>query len=121
MSKVHIRLELDTPQVLNRFDQRFQRAQKYLDSEVLRCSAPYVPMRDGNLMKSGTLGTKLGSGQVIYNAPYAKKMYYGLNYHFSKDKHPQACAQWFEKAKATSKDDWMNGVGKIITGGDSNG
>lgn len=114
----NIRLEIDVQQVINRFDQRFQQAQKYLDSEVLRCSAPYVPMREvdgGTLMKSGTLGTKLGSGQVIYNAPYAKKMYYGINYHFSKDKHPQACAQWFEKAKATNKDDWVNGVKRIIT------
>ena len=114
MSKVSVRLELDTPQVTNRFEARFQRAQRFLDSEVLRCSAPYVPMRDGNLMRSGTNGTKLGSGQVIYNAPYAKRNYYGLTFHFSKDKHPQACAQWFEKSKATSKDDWLNGVAKII-------
>ena len=73
-------------------------------------------MRDGNLMRSGTNGTKLGSGQVIYNAPYAKRNYYGLDFQFSKDKHPQACAQWFEKSKATSKDDWLNGVAKIIKG-----
>lgn len=113
-AKVTVRLELDSPRVQQRFDQRFQKAQKFLDSEVLRCSAPYVPMRDGNLMRSGTNGTHLGSGQVIYNAPYAKRMYYGLSYNFSRDKHPQACAQWFEKAKATSKKHWMDGVAQII-------
>jgi len=101
----------------NRFDKRYKKAQKFLDSEVLRCSAPYVPMRTGALMRSGDLGTVLGSGKVKYNAPYAKRMYYGLSYHFSKDKHPQACAQWFEKAKSIYIDAWINGVRKIIKGG----
>lgn len=67
-------------------------------------------------MRSGTDGTKLGSGQVIWNAPYARRMYYGLHYHFSTDKHPQACAQWFEKAKAVHKKEWLDTVDKTIKG-----
>ena len=50
--------------------------QKAVDSEVLRRSDPYVPFRAGFLKKSGILGTKIGSGEVIYNAVYAKKNYY---------------------------------------------
>lgn len=114
MSKGSARLVMDVPNVIKRFEPRFAKAQQFLDSEVLRTSAPYVPMRDGNLMRSGTNGTKLGSGQVIYNAPYARKQYYGLNFHFSKDLHPQACAQWFEKAKAVHLKDWIDGVQKIV-------
>lgn len=48
------------------------RVQKALDSEVLRRSDPYVPMRTGALKKSGIIGTKIGSGLVQYVAPYAK-------------------------------------------------
>lgn len=114
--KINVTLQLDTPKVLSRFDERFQKAQKFLDSEVLRTSAPYVPMRSGALMRSGTTGTQLGSGQVKYNIVYAKYQYYGLDHNFSRDKHPQACAQWFEKAKAVHKDAWLAGVGKIIKG-----
>lgn len=53
----------------------FTRAQKYVDSEVLRLTAPYIPMKTGMLIKSGTLGTEIGSGEVNYIAPYAAKQY----------------------------------------------
>lgn len=52
------------------------RVQKVIDSEVLRRSDPYVPFRTGYLKKSGTLGTEIGSGEVVYNALYADKNYY---------------------------------------------
>lgn len=117
MSKsVSVRIIMDVPNVVSRFNPKFQLAQKRLDSEVLRTSAPFVPMRTGALMRSGTNGTKLGTGEIVYDTPYAKKMYYGLNYNFSKDKHPQACAQWFEKAKAIHFDDWMKTVSQTIKG-----
>lgn len=110
------KLVINIQQCLNRFDARFTQAQKFLDSEVLRDSAPYVPMDTGYLMKSGNTGTVIGSGEVRYNAPYAKAMYYGTHLHFSKAKHPQASAQWFEKAKALKKDAWIAGANKIIRG-----
>lgn len=109
-------LVIHTDACCQRFVPKYERAQKFLDSEVLRDGAPYCPMRTGNLMKSGNTGTVIGSGKVIYNAPYAKKCYYGLNMNFSKDKHPQACAQWFEPAKAAKKKIWLDGVDKILKG-----
>lgn len=112
--KIEFKLNMNTSQVIHRLDTRFQKAQRFLDSEVLRCSEPYVPMRTGNLARSGQNGTNIGSGQIIYNAPYAKYQYYGLNHRFNKDLHPQACAQWFEKAKAAHKSEWIGGVERII-------
>ena len=111
---VSYKFHINTQSCLGRFNKKYSAAQKFLDSEVLRDSAPYVPMRTGNLMNSGVTGTVIGSGKIEYNAPYAKCMYYGVSFHFSKDKHPQACAQWFEKAKAAKKDAWLNGVNKIM-------
>lgn len=110
------RLVINTQHCLGRFGTKYSRAQKYLDNEVLKDSAPYVPMRTGNLMNSGITGTQIGSGKVVYNAPYAKAMYYGKSLNFSKDKHPQACAQWFEKAKAAKKEDWIKGVRRVVKG-----
>ena len=52
------------------------KAQAALDSEVLRYADPYVPFRTGMLKESGIAGTVIGSGEVVYNAPYAKKQYY---------------------------------------------
>ena len=116
MSKGY-RLVINTAACVSRYHPKYQKAQQFLDNEVLKDSAQYVPMRTGNLMKSGQTGTVIGSGNVVYNAPYARRMYYGTSFNFSKDKHPQACAQWFEKAKATKKKDWVAGVNKIIRGG----
>lgn len=113
---VGYRLKINTQACIGRFNTKYSAAQKFLDNEVLKDSAPFVPMRTGNLMNSGQTGTVIGSGQIEYNAPYAKTMYYGVGFNFSKDKHPQACAQWFEKAKALKKKDWMNGVDKIVKG-----
>lgn len=112
----NIRLEINTQACLGRFSSKYSQAQKFLDSEVIKDSDPYVPMRTGNLRDSGISGTSLGSGCVVYNAPYAKPMYYGIHCHFSKDKHPLACAQWFEKAKSLKKKDWLDGVNRIVKG-----
>lgn len=91
-------------------------AQKWLDNEVLKHCQPFVPMRTGNLMNSGISGTTLGRGEVVYSAPYARSCYYAKGANFSKDHHPQACAQWFEKAKSIHKGEWKDGVQKILKG-----
>ncbi|WP_304508920.1 minor capsid protein [Anaerotignum sp.] len=51
--------------------------QKYIDSRVITLSAPYTPFQTGTLTRSATLGTVIGSGEVTYNAPYARYLYYG--------------------------------------------
>lgn len=102
---------------LNRFSKQYTRAQTWLDSEVLKDSDPYVPMRTGTLVKSGIRGTVLGSGLIVYNAPYARYQYYGTAFNFNKTKHPQAQAYWFEGAKAANKSKWIRGVKKLGGGG----
>ena len=109
-----IRLTLNKSYTEARFKSRYKEAQKYLDNEVLKDCDPFVPMDTGNLRNSGIRGTTLGSGEVIYNAPYAKTCYYGKAIHFSTAKHPQATAQWFEKAKALNKKKWFSAAEKVI-------
>lgn len=48
--------------------QNFTRAQKFVDSEVLRYCSAMVPFQTGMLDKSGKLGTVIGSGNVQYIA-----------------------------------------------------
>lgn len=100
----------------NRIPQNVIRAQKYLDSQVLKDTDKYVPMRTGILVKSGILGTRLGSGEIEYIAPYAKKLYYGATIRFSKSRHPLACAKWFEASKAVNKRSWLTEVRRIAGG-----
>ena len=114
---ISYKLVLDQPRVISRFAPKFSRAQKFVDNEVLKDSDEYVPMRTGNLRNSGIRGTVLGSGRVVYNAPYAAKCYYGNHIRFSKTLHPKATAQWFEKAKAVNRQKWVDGAQKIVDGG----
>ncbi len=81
----------------------FSRAQAFVDSECLRYMNPLTPRRTGMMIKSGTLGTVLGSGSIEYLTPYARRQYYE---HKTK-------AKWFERMKASHKDAIKKGAEKI--------
>ena len=88
------------------------RVQCLIDSEVLRRCSHLVPFREGELERSGIRGTVIGSGEVCYNAPYARYQYYGksrsgrpLKYNTSR--HTRAGAFWFERMKNTDKEDLL--------------
>lgn len=104
-------------------------AQAWLDNEVLKDSAPFVPRLAGELEQSGERGTKIGSGEVVYNSPYARYQYYGkvmigpapkqvtdIDLQYSKQAHPAAGHFWFETSKAINKKKWVKGV-KLLGGG----
>lgn len=103
------------------------KVQKFIDSEVLRLSSPYVPHLMGILDKSGTLATVIGSGEVIWNTPYARYQYYGkvmvgsapkkatnkdLTYHGG----GMRGARWFDRMKADHKPAIIAGAA-LIAGG----
>lgn len=81
----------------------FGRKQKIVDSEVLRYSAPLIPMRTGALIRSGTTGTVIGSGSVQYTTPYARQQYYRTAQTRSYD--TRRGAKWFERMKTAHKKD----------------
>ncbi len=64
------------PNFKNKSESNFRNAQKFIDSEVLRRTEPYIPFRTGMMIKSGKLGTVIGSGVVEYIAPYARLQNY---------------------------------------------
>ncbi|MEG2931627.1 MAG: minor capsid protein [Ruthenibacterium sp.] len=78
--------------------QDFETAQKFVDSEVLRLSAPYIPFQTGMLKKSGILGTVIGSGEVNWIAPYAAAQYWGTA--ISRGYNALCGGMWFERMKA---------------------
>lgn len=86
-------------------------AQQFVDSEVLRYSDPYIPFRTGMLKASGKLGTEIGSGEVVWVAPYAAAQYYD-----TADSRPyddQRGGHWFERMKADHGADIIRGAKKI--------
>lgn len=95
-------------------EKALEKAQKYLDQEVIRTCAPYVPLDTGTLERSGKMSSDIGSGTVTWSTPYAKKQYYE-----GKSKGLRG-ARWFDRAKADHAEDWQDGVAKIL-GGENDG
>lgn len=50
--------------------------QGFIDSECLRYCDPLVPKDTGILKQSGIMNTQIGSGEVRYRTPYARRWYY---------------------------------------------
>lgn len=90
------------------------RVQKFIDSEVLRYSEPYVPLLSGKLKESGNTATIKGSGLVRYNTPYARKAYYqnGGNGIEGLNKGGKRGRLFFERMKADCKKDILEGAKK---------
>lgn len=109
------------PNFKKRSEANFNNAQKFVDSEVLRLTDPYVPFRNGKLKESGKLGTVIGSGIVEYIAPYAEDQYYnnkgkgtdGLN--ASNGTKGLRGAFFFERMKADHGDEIEKGVKEKFT------
>ncbi len=107
--------------------------QKTIDAAVIRYTFPYVPFDEGILSGSANTATEIGSGEVSYDTPYARYLYYGEIYgpnipivengivvgwcsppekyptgrqiQYNTDKNPLAGPYWFERAMADHKDD----------------
>lgn len=94
-------------------EKKFSSAQCFVDSECLRYCNPLTPRLTGMLIKSGTLGTVIGSGSLEYLAPYARRQYYENQ---GNPKEPNRGKLWFERMKASKKETIRKGAGRIIDG-----
>lgn len=97
--------------------QGFDRVQVFIDNEVLRKCDLYVPMDTGMLKKSGILGTVVGSGEVIYIAPYARIQYYNNKGTGNNNKSGLRGPYWFERMKADHKNQIFEDAKKKLEGG----
>jgi len=101
-----LRIDVDWHRLERELLDGVDKGQKILDMQVLKDTEPYVPRDDGKLVGSGVRGTKIGSGEVVYDSPYAKKQYYTMR-NKARDVHPLATMRWFESAKSTRKQVWL--------------
>ena len=44
--------------------------------------------------------TYVKDGKIIYDTPYARRLYEGIGFNFKTEKHPGACARWLEVGMA---------------------
>lgn len=101
-----IRIKLDIEGIAPKVRRAKAKANPILATQVLKDSNFYIPYDRGTLEKSGVLASRLENNQVVWNVPYARRLYYHPEYNFSKDKNPHARGLWFEEAKAVHKNEW---------------
>lgn len=101
--KVSARLEWN-PGFAPSWEKGFENAQAFIDSECIRRMSPLTPRRTGVLIKSATLGTVIGSGEINQIAPYARRQYY---------EHKEK-SYWFERMKNRHKDSILKGAAKYV-------
>lgn len=94
----------------SKYSQGFEKAQEFIDSECLRYCDPLTPRRTGYLIKSGTLGTVIGSGELNYLAPYARRQYYEN----AGKSGGQRGKLWFERMKASKKETIRKGAARFV-------
>jgi hypothetical protein len=102
--------------LISKFERRTDDAQRFLDNEVLRQSRPFVPFLQGTLANTALVEEP---GKIVYVQPYARRLYYGVGFNFTKQHHPRAGAKWTDRAKASFLNDWKRGVEKILKGGNA--
>lgn len=75
-----------------------------ITSEFLKDSNYYAPMVTGDLRRSGINFSDFDKGRVVWQTPYARRLFYNPQYNFSKDANPNARGLWAEYAKEQNKD-----------------
>lgn len=101
--KVSARL-MWNPNFAPNMEKGFGKAQEFVDSECIRRMNPETPRRTGVLIKSATLGTAIGSGEINQIATYARRQYY---------EHKEK-SYWFERMKNRHKDSILKGAAQYV-------
>ena len=124
---MRIKIDIDTKKIMAAHGMgSSSKAQKFLASEVVRQSDPYVPMQQGMLKNQRTIA---GDGsQIVYTQPYAHYQYYGqvmagrapkeytgdeLTYNGA----PMRGARWTERMLADKRNEIENNVEAYIRRG----
>ena len=107
MMNFDLKMDINWGKVEGKMNKGLDVSQEIVDSQILKDSNNYIAFDTGNLAKSGVRSTNPGTGKIIWDTPYGRKLYYNPQYNFSKDKNPQAGGLWFERAKSTHLNDWL--------------
>lgn len=102
-----LKIKFVDKEMSKKIQQIMEKGQIILDTQVLKDSNHYAPMDEGTLIGSGIRFTQPGTGKIIWETPYARRLYYNPQYNFSRDSNPNAQGLWFEAAKSRHLKDWQ--------------
>lgn len=101
MIKVNSKVKLNVPKIKQLTQAQItalEQTAEALHTEVVQ--AQVVPRDTGNLQNESFFVDDSESGQgkvtLVHSTPYARRLYFHPEYHFSRDENPDAKGKWFE-------------------------
>lgn len=119
MLKAKVKVKFSPEEVAKKFADNLTKAngaQAMFANKVAMDTDPYVPMDTGMLASSVVRASNFEEGNIVYDTPYAKRLYEGVAFNFSRNAHPQATYGWFEKAKTACINVWGEHAAKLLGG-----
>lgn len=84
-----------------------EKATQLVSQRALRDSNRFVPKDTGALEASSLSASQLSKGLLVWDTPYARRLYWNPQYNFARDRNPNARGLWFEAAKSMYLSDWL--------------
>lgn len=105
---IRTKVKVQLGDVAGEIERRKQKAQAILDEQILKDSNYYAPLDTSELINSSLRMSLIGQGVLTWATPYARRLYYNPQYNFQKDRNPNAGGLWFERAKASHLNEWID-------------
>lgn len=109
----NVKTALNSAEIKADLEATTRQVQAPLDALILQDSNFFCPIKTGTLQKSAIINSRIGSGELVWRTPYARRQYY----EYSKPPYqpnPNACGKWFEAAKARWLEKWVRFVNERI-------
>ena len=109
----NVKTALNSAEIKADLEATTRQVQAPLDAMILQDSNFFCPIKTGTLQKSAVTNSRIGSGELVWRTPYARRQYY----EYSKPPYqpnPNACGKWFEAAKARWLEKWVRFVNERI-------
>lgn len=113
-----IKVDFDMGALTRKYKNRVGIAQKKLDEAVIKDTDRYVRYRTGVLARSVQTASHIGEGLIVYDTPYAKKIYYDTKSQVTKDVHRDATPMWVDVSKKKNLANWIRTAERVLKGED---
>lgn len=111
MAGFNVKVEFDAAGVRARVENAAKKGLAVMSNEALKDANVFAREDTGELIRSSLRSSEPEKGRLIWNTPYAKRMYYtGTPV---KDINPQAELQWAHKGYALNRQKYLRMLDKI--------
>ena len=109
----NIKTVLNNATIKADIEAKTKQVQAPLDALIMADSNYFCPLKTGKLQQSAIINSRIGTGELVWRTPYARRQYY--DYHKPPyQPNPNACGRWFEAAKARWLDKWVRFINERI-------